>query len=355
MKLIICENLFEEVKTDSNLDDIISSFEPKDTLNPILFLPNQKLKPKVRELLLKISAKFYETLKIEGKKYTDIILTGSNANYNWSSESDVDLHLIIPFEEISDNFGEEYFKAKKELWNEMHDIKIKTHEVEMYVQSEVEDGLVANGIYSVLFDHWIKKPSQMDVDIDREGIMRIYQKFQNLYNQIYKLYSQGDYGKALDMAEMFWDRLKAMRMASLQKGGEFSSGNLAFKLMRRANTFDNLDSIQSEMEDAELSIGVTPKTNQFSKGKGKGDGEDFGNRVRKKDMEDNISPVDRKDADIDPLKVDKPTKGMGRYLILGRRFRSLRQAERVLGIPKSTIAYRLANNDKPEYSQYKKL
>ena len=56
----------------------------------------------------------------------------------------------------------------------------------------------------------------------------------------------------------------------------------------------------------------------------------------------------------EPEEDKRIEKGLGRYSIFGRRFTSLRQAERKLGIPKSTLQYRV-KSDSPEFSQYKEL
>ena len=57
----------------------------------------------------------YQTGKDNITILKDIKLTGSLANFNWSKFSDVDLHLVIDFSQITDNekFAKDYFDAKK--------------------------------------------------------------------------------------------------------------------------------------------------------------------------------------------------------------------------------------------------
>ena len=68
----------------------------------------------------------------------DVRFTGSLANYNWSKYSDIDLHIVVDFEELDDNkeLVKEMFDAKRLRWNEHHDIKIKGYEVELYVEDD---------------------------------------------------------------------------------------------------------------------------------------------------------------------------------------------------------------------------
>ncbi len=74
-----------------------------------------------------IADDFFETLDIAWVDIDDIILTGSLANYNWSKFSDVDIHILVDYEDVDDNVElvREYFMSKKNLWNDKHDITIK--------------------------------------------------------------------------------------------------------------------------------------------------------------------------------------------------------------------------------------
>ena len=66
-----------------------------------------------------IADDFFDTLELPWVDVTDITLTGSLANYNWSRFSDVDLHIMIDYNEVDDNESlvSEYLSAKKNLWN----------------------------------------------------------------------------------------------------------------------------------------------------------------------------------------------------------------------------------------------
>jgi hypothetical protein len=98
-------SLFEELIED-NLEDekIINSFQSKDTLCPSIFEKNNesyKMKNEIRKKLLEITDNFVESLGVDFFIHY-IVLTGSLANFNWSEYSDVDLHILIDFNEIGD-------------------------------------------------------------------------------------------------------------------------------------------------------------------------------------------------------------------------------------------------------------
>jgi len=72
---------------------ILSSFQVKDTLNPKIWTnvdneEQSKMHPEVREALLAIANEFIEFLNVD-IFVSDVTMTGSLANYNWSDFSDV--------------------------------------------------------------------------------------------------------------------------------------------------------------------------------------------------------------------------------------------------------------------------
>ena len=143
---------------------IIKSFKTKDELCPLIFEKKEDgylLRKDIKKQLLQISDDFIESVGFEIFVY-DIILTGSLANYNWSSFSDVDLHVVVDTSEVTDGHPgmeeilKELFDAKKNIWNEKHNVKIKNFDVEVYMQNVDEDH-VSTGVYSILNDEWVTK------------------------------------------------------------------------------------------------------------------------------------------------------------------------------------------------------
>ena len=105
-----------------NTKEILKSFEPQNELNPKIWNEDGKsyvMKPEVRERLLEIANEFIDYLKIE-IIITDVVLTGSLANYNWSKYSDFDIHIIANFNQFPQSHVDlykEFFMLKKALFN----------------------------------------------------------------------------------------------------------------------------------------------------------------------------------------------------------------------------------------------
>ena len=121
----------------------------RDTLNPIIFT-NDNLNSDVREKLLEIADEFIDYLGINNLDVVDITLSGSNAAYSYTDHSDIDLHILIDMNKINnDDIYQELFTAKKNLFNDNHDIKIRGYDVELYVQDS-NKSVKSLGEYSIL-------------------------------------------------------------------------------------------------------------------------------------------------------------------------------------------------------------
>ena len=79
----------------------VSSIKMNDTLSPLIWGEDEKLKPEVRKTLLKNAKRFIEFSGVENLKFDDVILTGSMANFNYNENSDLDVHTIMDFNQIS--------------------------------------------------------------------------------------------------------------------------------------------------------------------------------------------------------------------------------------------------------------
>ena len=63
--------------------------------------------------------------------------------------------------------------AKKKIWNDEHDITIKGHEVELYVEDKDEENS-SEGMYSVLDNTWHKQPKYQQPDIDDRAVIKLH-------------------------------------------------------------------------------------------------------------------------------------------------------------------------------------
>jgi hypothetical protein len=249
-------SLFEELIEDKKGDKkIIKSFKSKDTLSNQIFEGDKGkflMRDDIKIALLKISDDFIESLGVEFFIH-DIVLTGSLANYNWSNFSDVDLHIVIDYKESKYNSEilKEFFDAKKNIWNEKHNIVIKGYDVELYVQ-DVNEEHVSSGVYSILHNKWIIEPEQKNPNIDDRMIL---QKGEEYMKKIDNIIGKGMKGvDVINDIENIRTKIKSFRQSGLDSGGEYSYENLTFKLLRRNGYIGKLLKLKITLTDKKLSV-----------------------------------------------------------------------------------------------------
>ena len=248
----IVDELIEEI---GNNQEIVKSFEVRDSLSSDIFKKDGSeffMHEEIRDKLLEITENFMSYLDIEFFVH-DVILTGSLSNYNWSKYSDVDLHVLVDYEETDYNLDllKGFFDSKRSLWNKQHDINVKGFDCEIYVQ-DVNEKHHASGIYSVLNNKWIIKPEKTIQSIDKDLIIKKASDFQERIDSIEDKFNSGE--EVSEDIKDLKDKLKKFRQSGLDKGGEFSYENLSFKLLRRNGYIGKLLDIQTHNTDKKLSI-----------------------------------------------------------------------------------------------------
>ena len=225
----------------------IKSLIPHMTLNSKIW-KDKKIDPDIRDKLLKIAYDFYVFLKIPAP-IIDVTFTGSLANFNYTPQSDIDLHIIIDYDVVDDNeeLVQQYMRAKKTVWNEKHDIRIKGHEVELYAQNNAEPHH-ATGIYSLMKNDWIEIPQRGGPRINIDAAKK---KTRQLMQQIDTIL---DSENRMPKIEKMKEKLGSMRQAGLERSGEYSAENLAFKLLRRTGYLKKMYDTYDKDYDSYMSL-----------------------------------------------------------------------------------------------------
>ena len=221
------------------------------TLNP-LFWDGMILKPEIREKLLDIAKHFAEYLDIPNKSIKDVTFTGSMANFHYGEKSDIDLHVLVDYKSIDDNIElvKKMLRAKKALYNDRHDLRIKDREVELYPQ-DTNEPHHSTAVYSVKDSEWITKPTFTYTKVDNK-IVR--QKAENLIDKAKLIINTEDLYDKVERLEKFKDKIMKMRKAGLEKAGELSIENLVFKELRNSGFLEALLNELNDSIDKTLSL-----------------------------------------------------------------------------------------------------
>lgn len=230
---------------DLNLKEDTIKFS--DTLNTDIW-EKDELKPQVYNKLMQIADAFIQYLDLS-LDIADIQFTGSMANFNFNKDSDIDLHIIVKFSDYDINIEllQDYFNAKKTIFNANHDITIYGHPVELYVE-DASKPAESGGKYSLKFDKWIKKPEQITKEVedvkDSPKYKDLVLQFDNILSSEYNTEEAND----------LLDNLYSMRKEGLTTSGELSEENLIFKKLRSNGFIQKLRDYITKNYDKNLSL-----------------------------------------------------------------------------------------------------
>ena len=124
----------------------------------------------------------------------DVIITGSIASYNWHEMSDIDLHIMLDFNKIDDNFDlvKRMLDQTRINWNKRHDIKIAGKEVELYFQ-HFEEPHEANGIWSLELEKWLAEPVKLNPELDLITTEKKAESIAKCVEHLYEMYKNKEY------------------------------------------------------------------------------------------------------------------------------------------------------------------
>lgn len=241
----------------SNVDGIMQELQSldedafriyNDTLCPALWDESLQLDPAARSGLLKVAEDFYEKTGFKAP-IIDIYLMGSIANYNWTVDSDADVHVIIDYNQlqIPPETTKEIVKTVASQWNSEHEVTVKGHKVELNIQNVKEQKPHVTGIYSLKSGQWVRQPVHRDVNINK---MLVQVKYKEMKKYVEAVIRSGD-RDAMKKAKKYID---AFRQYGLDTVGELSVENVVFKALRSKGLLTQLKDSIVQVYDKETSV-----------------------------------------------------------------------------------------------------
>ena len=231
------------------LKELKLTLKSSETLNPS-FWDGEKIKPDVWRALNRIAKEWADFANIPKSAIKDVILTGGNANYNYTKYSDLDLHLVVDKDRIDcDGLLDDYLQSKKQLWALTHDITIKGQPVELYAQDYKDPFRKGQGIYSLENHKWLQKPTKYSIDRSHPEVVRKVKEWMDIIDGLIDSKSDDK-----DAFRNIKNRLKGMRAGAIERGGEVAPENLVFKELRNRGYLDKMSTYLRNLEDTDLSL-----------------------------------------------------------------------------------------------------
>jgi hypothetical protein len=208
-------------------------------LNPRLW-ENGRLKPGIKTQLLRHADNFVRFNGLNLSSARDIIITGSNSNYNYTRHSDIDVHLLY---DVSNMSSDDLYKKKAEWTAKNKNLVLQgfgyPYIIEFYIEN-VRDRTMrpsGQGVYSLKTDKWLIEPKHLDTVAilkDPRVLVKINHEIEYVKTFLLKKGTKND---ILNYKE----KLYRMRSSGLQKAGEFSIENVMYKDLRNRGLIDKLN------------------------------------------------------------------------------------------------------------------
>lgn len=251
-KKIIDESLNEFFENTSLKESSFRVYNP--ILCPNLWDEFQHLDPRIRVNLLRTAYDFYKKTEFVAP-IVDVWLMGSIANYNWTQESDVDVHIIIDFSQLKmpPETASKVAKSAGAAWNKEHNVVVKNHKVEINIQSVKAKKPYVMGIYSLVKDEWIRKPVQVNAQINKPLIQQKYSELKKYVEYAIRSRNREEMKKTKDFLDDY-------RQYGLDNGGELSIENIVYKILRSKGLVKILKDTITATYDKEMSVNEVERT-----------------------------------------------------------------------------------------------
>ena len=237
---------------------LTEAIEKHETLNPKLFTKDEELKERVRKKMLEIVDEFLANLKEQNIeiKVNDILMVGSNASYNYTKDSDIDLHIMTDSKGIkySTEVADALYSAYRSLFNKNLDISLYDIPLELYVETEKTPKNNSNGVYSVKKDKWVKKPIPENIpDYDKDALKELVDKWEKKCKDLLDKIAADKLDDEKQVVKLIEDIYEKLRKTGVAKS-EYAIENLAFKELRNKGYLDKLKHSKHELISKRLSL-----------------------------------------------------------------------------------------------------
>lgn len=217
------------------------------TLNPLIWNEDMTLQNGVADAINNVVNQFVEDLPVP-IEILDIRIVGSNASYNYTDHSDIDVHIVVNTEVLpyEPKILKLLYNSARASFNKYYSIRIKGLPIELSIE-DLNTNLTSNGIFSVTENKWLQLPHPITV---KRVDMTTTESYRKLVKKIEDLLAEPT---SQEIKEMI-GKLYMIRKNSILTDGEFGKGNLLFKEIRNAGLLQELKAALYDILSKELTV-----------------------------------------------------------------------------------------------------
>lgn len=242
------QNRFQQL-LEVTSKDVDPKMEYHDELPPKMW-KNNTLIANVKPAIMKVVKQFFADINFT-PKVLDVTILGSACNYNYSDISDLDVHIIVDYDQEEMEY--KFLESARKNWMSKHNIEFKGFKVEIYCQYKDEKISKTAAIYSLQNNKWIREPNK-ETPPPNFNNPKVLKKSADLMTRIDAVLKKKPSKEAeLEMVALK-DEIKNLRKEGIAVSGEFDVSNLVFKTLRNNKYMDKLVDHLNKAIDVRLSV-----------------------------------------------------------------------------------------------------
>lgn len=235
----------------------INESEENDSLNKSLWDKDKNgnwiLDKRAKRKIVSLAKQFYSEFKklLKQRDIYDIQITGSMSNFNYSPDSEIDVHVLVNFDDIDKGNLSDIKKEVESIcfeWDLNNNPKFKGHDIDLFVQDK-RDPHEYSALYSVMDDKWIKHPNQEEIEIDDRDVDKKYDSIIFSIERLDTLIKEGTdndrikrmYKKGLELKT----RIQKMKRVYDTKNGSSTIEGMVYKKLKNSGYIEKLIEILS--------------------------------------------------------------------------------------------------------------
>ncbi len=122
----------------------------------------------------------------------------------------------------------------------------------LFLRDELKTGKMG-GVYSLLNNKWVKKPVKVDFKPNERMIKEKSKNIIMAIDDIEEESKSKDFDELEPKIKKVWKKIKSYRQSGLDsESGEFSIGNLVFKLIRRNGYISKIMTLKRKLYDKQF-------------------------------------------------------------------------------------------------------
>jgi hypothetical protein len=217
-----------------------------------LFFHDERLDEDVSRHSLALGQRTFASLGLPDAELVDILFSGSLASYEYTRDSDVDVHVVV---RLGPSLAPEARPAFMRVLNGLlHDdvgIRFRGRAVQVTVLDVDDD---QGGAWSVLKGAWHRRPEHNTVHFPEADLRQAIAAFQAERAAVLDAWAHHDATFDCQRFAAPGRRLKKLRGEGLKAEGVVSLGNMTYRLVRRLSALDELWTLQRACEHAADSL-----------------------------------------------------------------------------------------------------